>query len=215
MTNDTDGPPVTATLPDSPIHTTGVDHITLIGSNEADTIAFYRDLLGMSLVLRQPNLDAPSVTHLFFDTGDGRLLSFFVNEDRTSQQTPQRPGIGAVHHLAFKLEPERFRDVMAALERADHPYNEFDRGVFHSLYTHDHNGLVIELSVDQYDFPEEKRGVVLAKAQQLRIEDGAEYATAEHLRAALEALDIPVEPYDLPEAPTGAGVDDDTTSGDG
>ncbi|MEF8883160.1 MAG: VOC family protein, partial [Halapricum sp.] len=65
----TDDQTVTAELPDAPIHTTGVDHITLIGSNEEETIAFYRDLLGMPLVLRQPNLDDPASTHLFFDTG--------------------------------------------------------------------------------------------------------------------------------------------------
>jgi len=51
--------PVTPERPDAPFHTTGTDHVTVWGSNEADTIAFYRDLLGMPLVLRQPNLDDP------------------------------------------------------------------------------------------------------------------------------------------------------------
>ncbi|HET7324623.1 MAG TPA: VOC family protein, partial [Halococcus sp.] len=96
---------VTAELPDSAFRTSGTDHITLIGSNEEDTIAFYRDILGMPLVLRQPNLDAPHMTHLFFDTGDGRMLTFFVTDDRDSHTGPQRPGVGAVHHLAFSIEP--------------------------------------------------------------------------------------------------------------
>jgi len=60
----------------------------LIGSNEAETIEFYRDVLGMPLVLRQPNLDQPEVTHLFFDTGDGRILTFFVEDDRDSSRQP-------------------------------------------------------------------------------------------------------------------------------
>jgi len=132
-------PPVTADQPDSAISVTGTDHISIIGSNEADTVAFYRDILGMPLVLRQPNLDAPSMTHLFFDTGDGRMLTFFVEDDRPSNRGGQRPEIGAVHHLAFSVDPERFEATKAALDEEGIGYNEFDRGAFHSLYTSDHN----------------------------------------------------------------------------
>lgn len=204
-TNQPTDTPVSPELPESPIHTVGTDHITLVGSNEAETIAFYRDLLGMALVLRQPNLDAPEVTHLFFDTGDGRLLTFFVTDDRDTHDGPQRPGIGAVHHLAFRLDPERFADVRTALLQADQRYNEFDRGAFHSLYTRDHNGLVIELSVDQYRIPDDRRGEVLATAHRLRTEAGASYVESEHIEAALSELELPIERYDLPDAPSGMG----------
>ncbi|MFC6963635.1 VOC family protein [Halocatena marina] len=196
---------VTADIPDSLIHTTGTDHITLIGSNEEDTIAFYRDLLGMPLVLRQPNLDAPDVTHLFFDTGDGRMLTFFVSDDRQSHNGPQRPGIGAVHHLAFRIAPERFVDVRNALAENGRRFNEFDRGAFHSLYTHDHNGLVIELSTEKYDIPDKRRAEVLATAQRIREEDGESYVDTEHVEAALDELELPIEPYDLPDASSGTG----------
>ncbi|MFC6835116.1 VOC family protein [Halomarina ordinaria] len=197
---------VTAERPDSPIRLAGTDHITLIGSNEADTLAYYRDLLGMPLVLRQPNLDDPSSTHLFFDTGDGRILTFFVSDDRPSNPNPQRPTVGAVHHLAFSVAPERFVETREALDAAGRGYNEFDRGVFHSLYTRDHNGLVIELATDKYDIPDDRRGEVLAATQRHRVADGAEYAQEEHMEAALEELGLDSEPYDLPDAPTGAGV---------
>lgn len=109
----TDDQTVTAGLPDAPIHTTGVDHITLIGSNEEETIAFYRDLLGMPLVLRQPNLDDPASTHLFFDTGDGRIRTFFVN-DRESDPRPAGGQVGSVHHVSFRIDPERFVEVREA-----------------------------------------------------------------------------------------------------
>ena len=197
--------PVRADLPDSPFHTIGTDHVTVWGSNEEDTIAFYRDLLGMALVLRQPNLDDPSQTHLFFDTGDGRILTFFVSDDRPSNPRPQRTQVGDVHHLAFRIDPERFEEVMAALEEDGRGYNAFDRGIFHSLYTRDHNGLVIELATDKYDVPDDRRAEILATAQRIRVEDGAEYAEEEHLEAALEELGIAVDPHDLPEADTGVG----------
>ncbi|WP_276260233.1 VOC family protein [Haloglomus litoreum] len=197
-------PEVTAELPDAPFHTTGTDHITIWGSNEADTLAFYRDLLGMPLVLRQPNLDDPSQTHLFFDTGDGRILTVFVG-DRASNQGGQRTGTGGVHHLCFSLDPARYEEVMAALDDAGKRYNVFDRGIFHSLYTTDNNGLVIELSADKYDIPDDRRGEVLATAQRLRVADGADYAKDEHLAAAIEELGLDVKQYDLPEAESGVG----------
>lgn len=199
--------PISAARPESPMHTTGTDHVTLIGSNEAETIAFYRDLLGMPLVLRQPNLDQPEVTHLFFDTGDGRMLTFFVADDRPSHRGPQRAGIGAVHHLAFRVAPERFADVRAALEANGRGYNEFDRGIFHSLYTTDHNGLVIELSTDKFDVPDDRRAEVLATTQRIREDDGADYAEEVHLKAALDELGIDSERHDLGDAPSGVGMD--------
>ncbi|MFB6087465.1 MAG: VOC family protein [Haloarculaceae archaeon] len=203
----TDEEPVTHERPDSPIQTTGTDHITIWGSNAEDTIAYYRDLLGMPLVLRQPNLDDPSQTHLFFDTGDGTILTVFVSDDRPSNQRQLRTPTGGVHHLCFSVAPDRFEEVMQAHEEAGRGYNVFDRGIFHSLYTRDNNGLVIELSTDKYEFPEERRGEVLATAQRIREEAGAEYAKDEHLEAALEELGLPVEKYDLPDADTGVGVE--------
>ncbi|OAQ53271.1 glyoxalase/bleomycin resistance protein/dioxygenase [Natrinema mahii] len=203
MANDSQRP-VTSELPDSPVHTTGTDHVTIWGSNEEETVEFYQDVLGMPLVLRQPNLDDPSQTHLFFDTGDGRILTFFVSDDRPSADG-QRGGVGAVHHLCFSVDPDDYEDTMRALEDAGHRYNVFDRGIFHSIYTTDNNGLVIELSTDKYEIPDDRRGDVLAKAQELREDDGAEYAKDEHLRGAIEALGLELIEHDLPEASSGVG----------
>jgi len=69
----------------------------------------------------------------------------------------------------------------------------------------DNNGLVIELSTDKYEVPDDRRGEVLAKAQELREEDGADYAKDEHLRGAIEALGLELIEHDLPEASAGVG----------
>ncbi|MCD2202251.1 VOC family protein [Halobacterium sp. KA-6] len=197
--------PVSAEAPDSPFRTTGTDHITIWGSNPDDTIAFYRDLLGMPLVLRQPNLDDPSQTHLFFDTGDGRILTVFVSDDRASNRGRIPTQTGSVHHLSFSIEAEDFEDVMEALDDAGHGYNVFDRGIFFSLYTQDNNGLIVELSADKYDIPDDRRGEVLATAQRLREADGADFAEDRHMKQALEELGLDAEPADLPDASTGVG----------
>jgi catechol 2,3-dioxygenase-like lactoylglutathione lyase family enzyme len=193
---------VTAERPDSLMHAAGWDHVTLVGSNADDTVAFYRDVLGLPLVIRQPNLDRSEVEHLFFDAGDGRLVTFFVDGSRDSVER-QEPGVGSVHHLAFRIEPAELPAIRDRLRDAGHRVSEFDRGAFHSLYTHDHNGLVIELAADKYAIPDERRGEVLARAHAARVAAGDDYVDSAHLEAALDALGLPVEPNDLPDAATG------------
>lgn len=205
-----DDPPITADRPDSTVRVEGTDHVTLVGSSVEDTVAFYRDVLGMRLVMRQPNLDRSEVTHLFFDAGDGRLVTFFCDDERDSVDR-QTPDVGAVHHLAFRLDPTRFRETRKNLRETGRRFSEFDRGAFHSLYTRDHNGLVIELVADKFAVPDDRRAEVLARAHALRVAAGAEYVRGEDLRAALEALDLPVEEHDLPDAPTGTDVPEGRT----
>jgi catechol 2,3-dioxygenase-like lactoylglutathione lyase family enzyme len=195
--------PVTAERPESDFHTLGTDHITIWGSNAEETIEYYRDVLGMSLVLRQPNLDDPSQPHLFFDTGDGTILTFFVSDDRPSSRQPQRTSVGGVHHLCFNIDPERFDDVAESLDDHGYSYNVFDRGIFFSLYTRDHDGLIVELTADKFDFPDERKGEVLATTQRIREEAGAEYAETKHMRKALEELGLEVREYELPDATSG------------
>lgn len=183
----------------------GHDHVTLIGSNEADTVAFYRDVLGLPLVLRQPNLDRPEVTHLFFDAGDGRLITFFVDEERDSNDEPQDPGVGAVHHVAFQVETEELPAIRDRLREAGHQFSEFDRGAFHALYTRDHNGLTVELVADAYEIPDDRRGEVLATAHGIRVEAGASHVERDHVEQALEQLGLPVVETGAPDAPSGTG----------
>jgi catechol 2,3-dioxygenase-like lactoylglutathione lyase family enzyme len=197
--------PVDASEPESPIGATGTDHITVEGTNTEDTIEFWRDLLGMPLVLSQPNLDRTHLTHLFFDTGDGRMLTFFVNEERESTEETEADE-GQVHHLAFRIDGDRIDDIAEALEEAGYPVTEFDRGVFHSLYTEDHNGLGVELVADKFAVPDDRRGAVLALAQRLRIDDGADFVESAHMREAIEQLGLDVDETDVGDAPTGHDV---------
>jgi catechol 2,3-dioxygenase-like lactoylglutathione lyase family enzyme len=197
-------PAVSAERPDSPVSVVGTDHVTLAGTDPAETIAFYRDLLGLPLVLSQPNLDRSHLTHLYFDTGDGRLLTFFVHEDRDSVDLPD-PEPGQVHHLAFRIAADAVAETYEALEAAGKPVSEYDRGAFHALYTEDHNGLTIELVADKFEIPDDRRGEVLAHAHGLRLEDGAEFVASKHVVTALEALDLPVLENDV--RPAAAGRD--------
>ena len=184
----------------------GTDHITIEGTSVDDTVEFYRDILGMPLVLRQPNLDRTDLTHLYFDTGDGRLLTAFVSEDRDS--TDIETDEGDVHHLAFRIDWRRVDEIAEGLREADYPVSEYDRGAFYALYTADNNDLTIELVADKFAIPDDRRGEVLARAHSHRLEDGAEFVATKHMQQALDELGIDAEQRDIGTAPAGRGYQD-------
>src|SRR6476646_6435194 len=97
------------------LQTQGVHHITFVGSNRAATIDFYQGVLGMPLVFEQPNLDVPEETHLYFDPGDGRLLTYFVRPTRSADPIPNPEGIGNLHHIAFTVSHAVYTQVATRL----------------------------------------------------------------------------------------------------
>ena len=102
----------------STIQAQGVHHITFVGSNREATIEFYQGVLGMPLVMEQPNLDVPEETHLYFDAGDGRLITFFVRPSRENDPTPNPEGIGNLHHIAYTVSRATYTQVARQIGRA-------------------------------------------------------------------------------------------------
>lgn len=169
------------------ISTRGVHHITLIGSNRQDTIEFYQGVLGMPLVFEQPNLDVPEEHHLFFDAGDGCLITFFTREDRATDATPTPETIGAVHHVAYAVSSEVFQRAVAGLAEAGYPNTgSVDRGFMDSLYFRDPNGSLIELACYKFTPPPGRSvGEVLSAAHDARVLHGDGNITAKHLEEVL------------------------------
>ena len=89
----------------------GVHHITLVGADRQTSIDFWEGVLGMPFVFEQPNLDNESESHLYFDPGDGRLITVFTNEERSptpSRTSTRRSGPRPPHRvlaLAGDLQP--------------------------------------------------------------------------------------------------------------
>ncbi|HET6547639.1 MAG TPA: VOC family protein, partial [Solirubrobacter sp.] len=54
----------------------GLHHVTAICRDLERTIAFYRDTLGLPIVHDAPSADDPDARHVWFDGGDGSLVSF-------------------------------------------------------------------------------------------------------------------------------------------
>jgi catechol 2,3-dioxygenase-like lactoylglutathione lyase family enzyme len=173
------------------VPTMGVHHITLVGANRQATIDFYQGVLGMPLVLEQPNLDVPKELHLYFDAGDGRLITFFVREDRQVDHRPVPEAIGSVHHIAYAVSRETFDRAASRLQELGYPNTgPIDRGFMDSLYFRDPNGLRLELATYKFTPPPGRSPAdVLAVAHKIRLERGDYNITEEHLRAAIEQLE--------------------------
>jgi len=167
----------------------GLHHVTIVGSTRQSAIDFWQGLLGMPFVLEQPNLGKPDENHLYFDPGDGRLLTVFTNESRSNAGRPAPREVGCVEHLAFNVSRATHQQVPARLRDRGIEFLERDRGFMDSIYFQDPNGLKIELACYKFETPEGFRDVdVLMGAQRLRAERGDHHITAEHLADAIEAL---------------------------
>ena len=69
----------------------GVHHITLVGADRQTSIDFWEGVLGMPFVFEQPNLDNPGESHLYFDPGDGRLITVFTDDAASPTRGGPRP----------------------------------------------------------------------------------------------------------------------------
>src|SRR6476661_7847547 len=129
------------------LQTQGVHHITIVGADRQTSIDFWEGVLGMPFVFEQPNLDNKSESHLYFDPGDGRLITIFTNEERRPDPKRTSTDIGAVHHVAFALSQATFHQAVERLdERGIRHSGVKDRGFMDSIYFTEPLGLLIELS---------------------------------------------------------------------
>ena len=170
----------------------GVHHITLCGADRQTSIDFWEGLLGMPFVFEQPNLDNAAESHLYFDPGDGRLITVFTNEERTPdpRRTPTDPG--CVHHIALTISQATFSQAVERLEERGIRHSGVkDRGFMDSIYFDDPLGLTIELASYRFEPPTGfTHAEVLLEAHKLRIARGDHHIDQAHLADVIEALTL-------------------------
>ena len=167
-----------------------VHHITITGADRQTSIDFWEGVLGMPFIFEQPNLDNAEESHLYFDPGDGRLITIFTNEDRegTPDRTPMDPG--CVHHLAFAVSQATFAQAVERLdERGIDHSGVKDRGFMDSIYFKDPLGLLIELASYRFEPPAgHTHPEVLLAAHRIRVERGDRSIDRIHVADAIEQL---------------------------
>jgi catechol 2,3-dioxygenase-like lactoylglutathione lyase family enzyme len=170
----------------------GVHHITLTGADRQTSIDFWEGVLGMPFVFEQPNLDNPGESHLYFDPGDGRLITIFTNEERSAvhERTPMDPG--CVHHIAFAVAQATFAQAVERLdERGIRHSGVKDRGFMDSIYFTEPLGLLIELASYRFEPPfGYGHADVLLEAHRLRVERGDHHIDRIHVADAIERLTL-------------------------
>ena len=168
----------------------GVHHITIVGAGRQTSIDFWEGLLGMPFVFEQPNLDNASESHLYFDPGDGRLITVFTNEDRAVEPDRTPTDVGCVHHIAFAVSKASFDQAVERLDERGVRHSEIkDRGFMDSIYFEDPLGLLIELASYRFEPPHGfTHADVLLEAHKIRVERGDYNIAPIHLADAIEAL---------------------------
>ena len=170
-----------------------ISHPGISGANTAATVRFYTELLGMELVLRQPNLDYEPEDHFLFHVGSDSFIAYFLPRDEArhgGSYEPAQPGSGHMDHLAIDVDERGFEEALRALRAAgvevDGPV---ERGYERSIYFQDPNGVTVELLVWHTPPPPGlAQADILRRAQRLREERGARIVEDEDIRRAIAEL---------------------------
>ncbi len=135
--------------PDQPrrMRIAGIHHVTLICRDLRETTAFYRDLLGLTLVRAGESEDDPGTRHFWF--GDergtpGTLLSFLEYPSMAAGWA----GAGSTHHLALAVSsPEEVDAWREHLTAHGVPVSDvFARGGLRSIYLRDPDTHILEIT---------------------------------------------------------------------
>jgi glyoxalase family protein len=127
----------------------GIHHITCITADAPRNVDFYARVLGLRLVKKTVNFDAPEVYHLYY--GDergspGSILTFFEFPDAA----PGRAGAGMIHRLRWRVGSEGALEFWA--ERLAREGVELESGAGErELRFRDPEGLGLELAVVETD----------------------------------------------------------------
>ena len=172
------------------LQTQGLHHVTLVGADRQTSIDFWEGVLGMPFVFEQPNLDNAEESHIYFDPGDGRLITVFTREDRKPIQRRTPTDTGCVHHIAFDVSRAVFMQTVERLDARGIKHTGVrDRMMFDAIYFQDPLGLLIELSCWKFEAPAGlTRADVLFEAHHLRVARGDRAIMEVHIADAIERL---------------------------
>jgi glyoxalase family protein len=180
--------------------TRGMHHLSVTAGDLARTDAFLQGVLGLSLVKRTRNFDAPDTPHWTWGSADGRpgtLVTAFGEPSPSARRAVM--GAGQTHHYAFAVPDDAAQaTVLERLHRAGVPVSPVqDRVYFRSIYTRDPDGHIVEVATALPGFlidePVESTG------RALRLPPWLETHRA-RIAAGLRPLAAPAWPHDGSEA---------------
>ncbi len=127
----------------------GIHHITVLAGSPQDNYNFYSGLLGLRLVKKTVNFDAPDVYHLYYGDEQGNpgtIMTFFPFPDARRGKR----GAGEISAVAFSIPSGSLNFWMDRLaEKAvdfSGPFKRFDEEYISLL---DPDGMLVELVPDK------------------------------------------------------------------
>ncbi len=116
---------------------TGIDHINIGTTRLAETVAFFRDVLGLSVGAR-PNFPFPGAWLYSGETAVVHLVELGHSKGPSSES--------ALDHFAFRISD--YDDIVARLTAADMEFTAFDvpGTTTRQIFVRDMNGVSIELN---------------------------------------------------------------------
>lgn len=131
---------------------TGIHHVTAIASNAQENIDFYTGILGLRLVKKTVNFDAPEVYHFYYGDEDGNpgsILTFFPYSGLVNG----RHGKGMLNTTTFSVHPSSMNYWLERLKKFGveyrGPIERFEGEIV--VYFEDTDGLGLELIFNERD----------------------------------------------------------------
>jgi len=131
----------------------GMHHISAITSDVVQAGEFLQGALGLKLVKRTFNQDAPGMPHWFWAKYDGQAVgphSSFTLFGFPPNGKWARGGVGQTHHVAFRAKDDEqqlaWRDHLLSMGVNVSPV--MDRDYFRSIYFRAPDGLLMEIATD-------------------------------------------------------------------
>jgi glyoxalase family protein len=143
--------PVPAITPDMALQ--GIHHVSGITDSLERAGEFYEAALGLKMIKKTTNRDAPDMLHYFWGSYDGQavaphspwtLFGWPANYNRA------RGGVGQTHHVAFRARDDEEQGAWVDHLRSlgVQPSPVMDRTYFNSIYFRAPDGLLLEIATD-------------------------------------------------------------------
>lgn len=133
-------------------HISGLHHVTALASDAQKNVDFYAGLLGLRMVKKTVNFDAPDVYHLYYGNEDGApgtIMTFFPYQGLVRG----RKGKGQLTVTSFSIPANSLDYWMRRLKKfgISHttPQRRFEDEVY--IYFEDNDGLGVELVANTAD----------------------------------------------------------------
>ena len=119
-----------------------LDHASIMTGRLDPAIAFYTDVLGLQLRVREEDPLRKGHQRAMLTDSQGRDVLEIIELPELAH--PSVPGRGSIHHLGFRLREAAWQALRARLDASGYDYREVEG----RLFVRDADGLVLEVEYD-------------------------------------------------------------------